>query len=389
MDNKKKHLDVGRFVETESYRSRRIGRSVVVPNRDRNSHGSAISSQYQNILNTFEQRASSRLESITDDSGLYVEITGYPNLQLPLDKLDNTSFRLCVCKKEDDREIATVFIPENKRDIFMEKINQYLDPSKDGVRSPRNHALIDGIESVRFADIRSFWTDAQQLFPQVASEKIWWELWLKKGSSARNPFDIAQQFAARIDAQLAATTLSFFGSVVVLIKASVEELEAAVELISNLSELRKPKDTPTAIVDSSPYEQAQWIENIVERIEPSQQNTTSVVILDSGVNYHNPLLGYVCNENLAVTWDSAWPPYDTYPFRTTYAQHGSQQAGLAVFGDVLNVALSTGSIISSNQLEFCLLWESITQSCMAILQLQLPPSLKHLVLKSTEYTRWR
>jgi hypothetical protein len=91
--------------------------------------------------------------------------------QTPLEKLDNTDFKLCLLKTEGHREVATLFIPEARRGAFLRKVNQYLNPDKDRYKEsedtyyPANHTLIASIAEVRFARIRSFWTDEPSLFP--------------------------------------------------------------------------------------------------------------------------------------------------------------------------------------------------------------------------------
>jgi hypothetical protein len=48
-------------------------------------------------------------------------------------------------KKENEHEVALVFIPESRRNSFHNKLQQYLDPNKDGANGPRNHSLVDSI----------------------------------------------------------------------------------------------------------------------------------------------------------------------------------------------------------------------------------------------------
>ncbi|HHC0311372.1 TPA: S8 family serine peptidase, partial [Salmonella enterica] len=135
--------------------------------------------------------------------------------------------------------------------------------------------------------------------------------WLKS-NTVDDVKKIAESLAERVDGRLGNTSLSFFNSFVVLIKASVNKLEKAPELISNLEEIRKAKETPVPIISSSPKEQQEWLKSISDRVSLSDNITTSVSILDTGINYNNMLLSKVCCDDFSVSWDPDWPKYDQY-----------------------------------------------------------------------------
>lgn len=356
MVSKRKHLDVARFFIEENFKSKRTGRNPGVPGRNRNQHGSHLRGQYQNLIEAYDQKREHEVDTITDDSGIYVEIISVEGCKLPLDSLDNRDFKLCSCQMRENKEFALVFIPEDRRDTFLKKIQQYLDPqkdgkpNKDGVSFPRNHALIDSISEIRLASLESFWTDPPELFPTDRDNDVWWELWLKK-NAIDGVENIAASLAERVNGRLGNTSISFFNSFVVLIKSSVRNLEKAPELISNLEEIRKAKDTPVPILSSSPKEQQEWLQSISDRVSFSENITTSVSILDTGVNYNNMLLSKVCCDDFAVSWDPDWPKYDQYQPLAPFNEHGSLQAGLAAFGNLMDVVLENSAIQLSHVIE--------------------------------------
>ncbi|MFW8363298.1 hypothetical protein, partial [Klebsiella pneumoniae] len=87
-----------------------------------------------------------------------------------------------------------------------------------------------------------------------------------------------------------------------LIKASLARLSICPEIISNLKEIRAAREDISVIVNSLPTEQHQWVVNslpteqhqwandVTSRINRSIDANVSVCILDTGVNYNNPLL---------------------------------------------------------------------------------------------------
>ena len=345
MTERRSHLLISGFSNSEEFRSRRTGRNLVIPPQNRTTHGQSLTGQFTNVLNEYQARRDQTENPITQDVGIYVEITSTDGGELPLDSLDTRDFNLRYCKKVDDHEVALVFIPESRRNTFHTKLQQYLDPEKDGKGGPRNHSLIDSISEIKLADIKSFWTDDPTYFPENARQEIWWELWLKNRAEDQSTIEIAQRLAERIGATLGNTTISFFDSTVLLIKASVNQLEGAIELIANLEELRKAKETPNAVVESSPKEQQQWAEDLISRLNTYDEATAAVCILDTGVNYNHQLLRHFCNQNHAECWGPDWPHYDEFVPLQPYNDHGSIQAGIACFGD-LQAALLTDDEIS-------------------------------------------
>ncbi|MCC3701670.1 S8 family peptidase [Rouxiella badensis] len=350
MANDRKHIDINRFISPERFKSKNSVRNASIPLRNRSEHGGALQRQYLEIIHGFEKKLDTRPPSITEDIGIYVDIIGHEAIQLPIDKLDNRDFKLCLIKNENGIEIATVFIPESKRTSFLKKITDYLDPKldrppdKNGVSHYANHPLIDSISEIRLASLRSFWTDDPELFPTHRQAKLWWELWLKKTKDI-DAKQVGNDLAERLNAELANSSLSFFDSVVLLIKCSASDLESAPELIANLEELRLAKDTPVPIVRSSQVEQSQWAEDIVSRIQVEQPFSCAVSILDTGINYHHTLLQHVSGRTNSECWQPDWPHYSLPTPANSYIQHGSLQAGLAAFGNLLDVATSQDPIL--------------------------------------------
>ena len=201
MTERKPHILLGGFANHEDFRSRRTGRNPVIPPQDRNSHGQFLAQQYSRLLSRFQDQRDELPEPVTADIGIYVEIIGAPGCDLPLDSLDTSrDFKLRSCRKVDGREVAIVFIPESRRGVFQRKIEQYLDPGNDGKGGPRNHSLIDSIAEIKLADLKSFWTDDESLYPTNLQQQVWWELWLKKRPHDDDPIQVAHLLAERIGA---------------------------------------------------------------------------------------------------------------------------------------------------------------------------------------------
>jgi len=193
------------------------------------------------------------------------------------------------------------------------------------------------------ADLSSFWTDSREKFPTTKNAAVWLELWLTNNNNT-DAFTQAKILSERTGIQIRPTFLRFHNVIVVLVFASLKQLEEAIELISCLEEIRAAKETPHVVTQMRPIEQNEWVNDIRRRSVISDNSSVSIAILDTGVNYNHPLLSLACNQQWAVSWNDQWAKYTDNPLQQQH-YHGSLQAGLALFGDLMNV-VGTSSPIS-------------------------------------------
>ena len=340
MPARKKHLLVDGFLQKEDYATKKKYYGTPIPQRARAEHGQFLLDQYLASINEVNFRREGSTTSITEDVGIYLELTAFEGCELPLKSLDNSDFRLQTLTEFEGRQIAVIFVPDSRRNKLQKKISSYL--SEDTARGkPKNSDLVNSIKSIRLANLESFWTDNRGLFPENRDESVWWELWLSK-SHEQNTSEIVRSLSQRLGLQVGVSVTEFFNVDVALVRATVNQLEASIELISCLSELRLAKETPSFFMDLTPYEQADWISNISSRINFTETSNNVVAsILDHGVNYNHPLLSLITTSSDSTTWNPAWPKFDTNVFGVE-KHHGSMQAGLIVFGNMVDVASSTG-----------------------------------------------
>jgi len=349
MRKNQKHLRIDLFSQRDVFLSKRTARNVGIPRQDRRTHGEYIASEYAKALDEHDLREAPSVPSISPEEGVYIELTGYAGVPLPLASLDSTSsYKLKSVHVVSDSEVAVIFIPNSKRHTFAAKVQQYLNPNKDGVNGPRNHDLVDSIQGIRLADIKSFWTDASAKFPQDPDSLMWFELWLtdSNGSGLRD----AQLFAERLELQIRPTVLRFHKIVVILVRASINQLELSVELMSCLEEIRLAKETPQVITKMNPREQREWAVNLQQRAVLDDRYSVSVAILDTGVNFNNPMLSIASRDEWSAGWNAEWSKYTDIP-QQPYHSHGSLQAGIALFGNLLPVLSSNEPLTLSYRIE--------------------------------------
>lgn len=355
MTERKQHLRLEGFSKTESYTSKALVIPPKLSPRDRNAHGKYLLGQYDLIMAFSEERKSDIDDFISETTGVYVEITSFTDEPLTLDSLDTLhDYKLCSLKVTgDSKEIAVIFVPDLKRKIFKQKIDEYLNPDRDSKKNnnPRNQRLLNSIESIKLAQLRSFWTDKEELYPENPNQEVWWELWLTTKTGDVNPIESVLKFCERVGVKASHTTLSFFSHSTILVKATENKLEKATELLACLSELRLAKDTPYTFIAMSPKEQVEWTNNLLERTDLTSNGEVAVSVLDTGINYLNPLLAVSASEERSVSWAVGWPLFDGDHVAGPYNDHGSLQAGISTWGNLSEVLLSSDRICVNHIVE--------------------------------------
>ena len=180
-------------------------------------------------------------------------------------------------------ERATVFIPQEKINYFLNRITQYLNTANED--KPRNQELVDRIQSIGFGD-----------------------------------------------------------RMVILLQATVEQLGTAVDVLDDLAELRRPHDPTQFLAGHDAMGQAEWIEELVGRLKPADEDAPAVCVVDTGVYRDHPLLQSSLGVSDCHAAESTWPVHDD-------RGHGTQMAGLALYGDLGGAFTAPGLIRLRHRLE--------------------------------------
>jgi len=91
---------------------------------------------------------------------------------------------------------------------------------------------------------------------------------------------------------------------------------------------------------------------LLDRLEVSSGSKTSICILDAGINYDNPLLKEFSGQEYSEQWVDEWSEYETYHLtKSDYLYHGSLQAGIAGYGDLMDALTSDREVSIRYKLE--------------------------------------
>ncbi len=221
---------------------------------------------------------------------------------------------------------ATVFVPEQHAGFFLDQVEAYRTQETRTGR-PKNQALVARLEGARRASVQSVFTDRTGRLPPPGVA-VWWEVWLRAGR--RDHFNAAARW---LEIRSKDHTLVFPEREVVLALASVETLGRALAHSDAIAELRLARDQPSLFLDMGIREQADWGADLVDRVVPPAPDAPAVCLLDSGVNQAHPLIHPCLDPADVQTCEPAWGTED----RGQWAGHGTGMAGLALYGDLVDV----------------------------------------------------
>jgi hypothetical protein len=212
--------------------------------------------------------------------------------------------------------------------------------------SRKNQKLIDSVATIRLVLTEDFWQDTLP-YPAL-DEELWWEVWLRGSRQDANEvfhrfIDIAA--AIGID-RVSDRYVSFPERLVLHVYASARRLSSSMHLLSMIAELRKAKELATFYVTVPAREQRDYVDDAARVIVPPTRNAPSICILDAGVNQSHPLLApALATEDVqAVEADWGTSDHDS-------EQHGTGMAGIALYGCLTELVITTGPVVLRHRLE--------------------------------------
>jgi len=387
------HILIQKKANTELYRTvSGGGGGWNLPQRTRRAHGRKLLQDLKAVDKEAERIAEERA-----DLGLSIVIEGTIGYDLKLESLENKrsgiellNVRETQHKLTDgttkEQVLSTVYVPHGKLAHFFNLVDAYLHKeTKKG--TPRNKDLIDGIEGIRLATVKALWTDEGELPSSGVS--IWWEVWLR-GSKDLGNEDVVEIFReeARVaHIELSENQLQFPERTVILAFASARALGQTPALLGCIAELRRAKSTAETFTRMSPREQREWVEEALQRIRAADGNAPAVCLLDTGVNNGHPLIKPHLSDSDMDAYNKAWTTAD-------HDRHGTEMAGLALYGDLTDLLASSEPVDLMHRLESVKilppggsnkpeLYGEITRECVARAEINAPKRQRAVCLTVT------
>jgi len=374
------HILLTRRAVVEPYRrpNRKItGRSIPVP-ADPQAHGQSLRDQLESAADEGSRRRQESVEVRGAVPGIHVVFESFPGIELLFEKLDPRAGKVhpeLLSVREitiagQRIEQAVVFIPEGKLGYFLRRIDKYLATAQQ--EKPANRDLINRVRAISLASLEELWTDAAA-FP-AADEEVWWEVWLRRRDN--NEIDRLRSFAAQVGAQVSTQVLAFPDRLVVLVKAMNIQLAGAVDVLDDLAELRRPRELAQLLALEPAIDQATWLEDLRNRTMPASAESPAVCVVDTGVQQGHPLLAHSLATADCHACDPNWHTQDHHG-------HGTEMAGIALYGDLGQALMSNEPIYLRHRLESVKylppvganppeLWGAITATAASLVEIQEP-----------------
>lgn len=284
------------------------------------------------------------------EPGLYLEFDSRPGVSLELKALEGVSKGVELVavthafSVEDEPRLverATVFVPDGKVKKFLQRFELYATPAPKKKGERRHENMLDPVAALRLATLRALWTDAIEAYP-ADDEVVWWEVWLRRQDG--NELARLMEFALNQGLDVAPRRLQFDDRIVTLVRATAPGLAASIDVLNDFAEVRKAKETATFFVEISPDEQGAWMKDLVERTQGPSMDVPAVCVLDTGVTRGHPLLEHALAPDDCHTCDPTWGTHD-------HDGHGTEMAGLALYGDLTPLITASEPVALRHRLE--------------------------------------
>jgi len=322
-----------------------------LPPRGRAAHAQNLITKLEALApQATAEAAAQRAQGLDAGLGIYLTFESEPNFPLKFESLDlvNSGIELCMVKTlADNRTQATVFVPDGKLEVFLDKVSAYRDentrPRHEGGKSrPKNQDLVESISDIRLAALEALWTEETLPFP-ARDAAITWEVWLRRDPGFDHLARL-RHYAEDFNLTVGEQTITFVDRAVVLVHSTANDLSRSSRILGMIAELRLPKTTAAFFTDMAAVEQQEWVDDLAARIVAPADGAPFICLLDTGLNRAHPLLTAVSDQNDLHTYKPAWGVDDR-------DGHGTPMAGLATFGDLTDVLGGAGEVVHTHRLE--------------------------------------
>lgn len=285
----------------------------------RTEHGKYIERQLQVAWDKAkEQDTQRKAVSATVRGGVYLEVKGQEGFDLITKSLEATNQKVRLLNvKHEDTVIATVFIPDNKKDFFFKKIKKYSETDNKEV-------VIGTIESISLAILESFWIGDKSDIP--GDDHKWCEIWLRYdvGENEEQTLSEFYSLCDKEEIEYKSEWIIFPERIVTVVNANNEQMQSLIFSSSRIAEIRKLPISIKFFKDLPNSEQKEWAKDLADRVDISERTNTTVCLLDTGVNNGHVLLENMLNDKDRHTVETQMGIDDR-------KGHGTKMAGVASY----------------------------------------------------------
>ncbi|MER7877167.1 S8 family peptidase [Streptomyces solisilvae] len=283
--------------------------------------------------------------------GFAVRVEAAAGHALRLEALDSSGLTLMSVHPSAGQrpEDALVWVPYEKVGDLSRRIEEFAQNTPGG--APKQASLVANMEKVQRALFEHLWQEDDPLPP--LEERRWWELWFDPQIVESDPVETLRELAVEKQWAVAEVALAVGERLITHVQASGEELRAIMGTNACPVEIRRPTFAQELhAVDRSL--QHELVDNLVERVKAAPPDAPAVCVLDTGVNQEHPLL----KASLHGRGHCVLPGHTA----ADRHGHGTEMAGIALYGDLAGPLESSDSVVLTHGLESVKILDGVTGS---------------------------
>lgn len=319
------HIDLSRRRQDTPFTSAAVNQIAAGTPRSREEHGERLRGELAASYKAFDaaRREDSRLYP---PQGAFLEVELKRGSRVEAVERKNDGIQPGAAKiGTDEKRIVGLYVPDESRETFAEILREYQEGGLTAKGRPQRKEFVDPIESIRPANLKTFWTDHPSRLPPPG-QKMWWEVWCVRGLEEKLDDLITRLGARTADHE---QRLRFHEHVVIPVLADRATIELMLFARLSIVELRRASDSPAVFLhDFDRDEQRDFSENLSERVEWPGMDAPAVCLLDTGVNRAHMLIEPALAETDMAAVRAEWGIADSPQ------GHGTSMSGLALFGDM-------------------------------------------------------
>jgi hypothetical protein len=390
------HLPIGDLAEVTGFKPWRGGGPKWPAIADPAAHGKRLLAQLDEAHRLAARRPPSHVLAQIQRHGFHVAVRGFPTHALALEALDSRrpgGIKVCtaveaVAADGQKEPRAVLFVPFGQVNKLRRRLANYASGVLTDKGKLQQARLAESIASFDLAILEQLWTDSDP-FPSPDAT-VWWEVWLRADELAEPSSNAPQteppaaerfRLAARVAGVSVRERALVFGDRAVLAaRATPAQLAALFSSLDDLAELRGLRE-PAGFFRCLPAaEQSGWVEDLLARVSGPGADAPAVCVLDTGVNRGHLLLAPWLAEEDAHACRPEWGTADR-----RVQPHGTEMAGLALWGDLNEPLASAGPVELGHRLESVKvlppraqgddgpeLWGTLTSDAAALVEIAAP-----------------
>ena len=308
---------------------------------DRRRHARRLRGDLANVVAALDdaQGAQKAAGVVLNKRGIPVAAEGIGNQYIVAGdlKLKSRGLQLLSLKRRRDKpDVANFFVTRSSAQSLLRALGKYEEWRRGD--KPMRFNLFESLQSFRPATIEDLWNDSPSKLPEDGYEAEW-EIWIR-----RDEEDLFTRCVEGLGLTIHGDKNEFVDTAIFNVLATREAVERLVLVSAAVIELRSASSFVSSYLDYDPEERAAAVEDLLPLIYDPPAGAPITTLMDTGVNYANPLLGMALSAADCQTINSDWPVND-------HAGHGTNMAGIALYGDLEQFIASGLPLVLTTALE--------------------------------------